>query len=237
MSIPCGRIGHLAAADERDVPRLVQHGLAHREQHHHHADAEREAEEEEEGASLPDPEVSKREREEHQSQIAPSSMWTTRSASRREPVVVGDDDERGAVVVEAAEEIEDLAPGRGVELTGGLVGEQKHGMVGERAGDGDPLHLSAGELRGAVAAACRRARRTPAARPRGRARSAGGTPASAIGSSTFSRAVSTGRRWKRWKMKPSRGEAEARELAIGERGQAGYPSARRCPTRACRCRR
>ena len=36
----------------------------------------------------------------------------------------------------------------GVEIAGGLVGEQDSRRVDQRAGDGDALHLAAGELEG-----------------------------------------------------------------------------------------
>ncbi len=39
-------------------------------------------------------------------------------------------------------------PGLGVELAGGLVGDEQGGVVGEGAGDGDPLLLAAGEFAG-----------------------------------------------------------------------------------------
>ena len=61
-------------------------------------------------------------------------------------IVVGHHDDRGAVTVEPVEEIENLTTGRRVQLTGGLVGEQDRGPVGDRPGDGHPLHLAAGEL-------------------------------------------------------------------------------------------
>ncbi len=102
--------GHLPAADERDVAALIEHGLAHGEQHHHHAHAEREAEEQEEGAELPDPEMAEGEGEEHQSQIVAVEHVDHPAGLRGEAVVVRHDDERGAVVVEPAEQIEDLAP-------------------------------------------------------------------------------------------------------------------------------
>ena len=69
---------------------------------------------------------------------------------RGQALVVGHDDEGGAVPIEPAEEVEDLATGGGVELTGRLVGEQDRRPVGERAGDRHPLHLSTGELGGTV---------------------------------------------------------------------------------------
>ena len=64
-------------------------------------------------------------------------------------LVVGDDHDRDAeLAVGLAERGEDLVGGRGVELAGGLVGEQHLRGVRERHGDGDPLLLAAGQLGG-----------------------------------------------------------------------------------------
>ena len=49
-----------------------------------------------------------------------------------------------------AHEREDLGAGAGVEVAGGLVGEDDLGPAGERPGHGDPLLLAAGELARAV---------------------------------------------------------------------------------------
>ncbi len=66
--------------------------------------------------------------------------------------VVGDDDDRhAAVLVDAAQDLDDLA-GRGrVELAGRLVGEHDGRVVGQCDGDGHPLLFAAGELARAVA--------------------------------------------------------------------------------------
>ena len=64
---------------------------------------------------------------------------------------VGDDDDGVAAMVELVEERHDLVAGLGVEVAGGLVGEDDRGAIDERAGDGDALALSAGELVGLVA--------------------------------------------------------------------------------------
>ena len=141
-----GQHGDLAAAHERDVAALVQHRLADREQHDHHAHAEGEAEQQEEGAELPDPEMAEGEGEQHQSRIGAVEHVNHPPRLGGQPVVVGHDHERRAVGVEPAEELEDLVAGGGVELAGGLVGEEHGRPVGERPGDGDPLHLAAGEL-------------------------------------------------------------------------------------------
>src|SRR5262249_8228350 len=65
-------------------------------------------------------------------------------ANRR---VVGHDHEALPLVLgEAAEEAEDLRSHRGVEVGGGLVGEDHPGRSRERARDGDALLLAAGEV-------------------------------------------------------------------------------------------
>ena len=60
--------------------------------------------------------------------------------------VVGDHDDGVALGVEAAEEVGDDALVGGVEVAGGLVGEDDGGLVDEGAGDADALLLAAGEL-------------------------------------------------------------------------------------------
>src|SRR6185369_15575244 len=73
---------------------------------------------------------------------------------RHDPGVVGGEDERGAALaVEAAHEIDDLAPGGAVEVRRGLVGQDQRGLADQRAGDGHALLLAARQLAGAVACA------------------------------------------------------------------------------------
>ncbi len=64
--------------------------------------------------------------------------------------LVGDEDDGVALGVEIVEEGHDLVAGLGVEVSGGLVGEDDGGMVDQSAGDGDPLALAARELVGFV---------------------------------------------------------------------------------------
>ena len=64
--------------------------------------------------------------------------------------LVGDEDDGVALGVEIVEEGHDLVAGLGVEVSGGLVGEDDGGVVDEGAGDGDALALAAGELVGLV---------------------------------------------------------------------------------------
>src|SRR5207302_2600819 len=64
--------------------------------------------------------------------------------------LVGDDDDGIATVMKIVEEGHDLVAGFGVEVSGGLVGEDDGGAVDEGASDGDALALAAGELVGLV---------------------------------------------------------------------------------------
>src|SRR6202035_4754819 len=64
--------------------------------------------------------------------------------------LVGYEDDGIAFFVEAVEEGHDLDAGLGVEVAGGLVGEDDGGVVDQGAGDGDALALTAGELVGLV---------------------------------------------------------------------------------------
>ncbi len=74
--------------------------------------------------------------------------------------VVGDHDDGLAQVVDGlAHEVEDLAARRGVEVAGGLVGEDDVGPAGQGPGDGDPLLLTARQLAGLVLEAVAQARR------------------------------------------------------------------------------
>ena len=120
---------------------------------------------------------------------------------RRGVRVMGDHDGGLAERVDrAAQQREDLAAGRGVEVAGRLVGEHDARPRDERPGDGDALLLAAGELGRAVA-------RGAGVRPTLSTSSSshawsGLPPASLSGSTMFSAAVSIGSRLKNWKMKP-----------------------------------
>src|SRR5258706_9825013 len=66
--------------------------------------------------------------------------------------VVRDDDDGGMLLAIEAAELTDNGLGRfGVEVAGGLVGQDETGLVGQRPGDGDALGLAARDLVGAVA--------------------------------------------------------------------------------------
>ena len=67
--------------------------------------------------------------------------------------IVGDHDDGVARGVEALEEIDDDALVGGVEVSGGLVGEEDGRVVDQGTGDADALLLSSAELAGEVAGA------------------------------------------------------------------------------------
>ena len=69
-------------------------------------------------------------------------IWSTM------PCVVGGHHDRGAGAVDPVEQLHDPDRGGRVEVAGGLVGDQDHRPVDERARDRDPLLLAAGELVG-----------------------------------------------------------------------------------------
>ena len=72
------------------------------------------------------------------------------SALVGEDGVMGDHDDGVSLGVEVVEDLHDFAAGGGVEVAGGLVGEEDVGLADEGAGDGDALELAAGELLGVV---------------------------------------------------------------------------------------
>src|SRR5512141_250018 len=60
--------------------------------------------------------------------------------------VVRHDDEGDPFAIELEEKIDDLGAGLGVEVAGGLVGQEKSRAADEGPGDRDALLLAAGEL-------------------------------------------------------------------------------------------
>ncbi len=68
--------------------------------------------------------------------------------SPRDHAVVRDQHEGQLVVPpQVLEQADDLVPGALVKVAGRLVGEQHLGLLDQRPGDGDPLLLTAGQLR------------------------------------------------------------------------------------------
>jgi hypothetical protein len=66
--------------------------------------------------------------------------------ARRAIRAVRDHDDGGALLVDALEQVHDLARHQRVEVSRGLVGQDQLGITGQHAGDGHALLLSAGEL-------------------------------------------------------------------------------------------
>ena len=62
-------------------------------------------------------------------------------------VVSNHDDGLTELLIELAKHAEDVFRGRGIEVTGGLVGKKDLGLGDDGAGDGHALLLAAGELR------------------------------------------------------------------------------------------
>ena len=60
------------------------------------------------------------------------------------------DDGHPFLFIEPAEQFQDLFAGVGVKVAGGLVGKEDGGIIDQSPGDGHPLLLAAGELRGFV---------------------------------------------------------------------------------------
>ena len=107
--------------------------------------------------------------------------------------------------VDAVEQRRDLLARRLVQLAGGLVGQQQARPVGQRARDRHALHLAARELRRPVVRRDGRGRRTRAAPPCARRRSARGTPGLRLRQlDVLPARVSMGSRKKRWNTKPIR---------------------------------
>jgi hypothetical protein len=61
---------------------------------------------------------------------------------------VGDLNDGGASFIEFSEELHDFFALRGVEIAGGLIGQNEFGILDDRAGDTDQLLLAAGKLAG-----------------------------------------------------------------------------------------
>ena len=64
--------------------------------------------------------------------------------------VVSHEHDGGAHLIDLLEQVHHLARHEGIEVAGGLVGEDQRRVAGNGAGDGDALLLAAGELRGHV---------------------------------------------------------------------------------------
>ncbi len=69
--------------------------------------------------------------------------------------LVGDEHDRPAAGVQLVEQREHVGARRGVEVAGGLVGQDQGRVGDERTGNGDALLLAAGELAGSMVDAVR----------------------------------------------------------------------------------
>ena len=97
-----------------------------------------------------------------------------------------------------------MMPDRGgrVEVAGGLVGDQDHRPVDERAGDRDPLLLAAGELVGHPVALALEADQLEGLGDHLVDRAARGLPITCSANATFSATVLFGSSRKSWKTVP-----------------------------------
>ena len=138
------------------------------------------------------------------------------------------------LTIDVEQQVDDVLAVVGIEIAGRLVGQQHLGLVRECPREGDTLLLAARQLRrvvvhagvethfvqqGAWHAAC-----------------ASFAPASSIGTSTFSNAVSEGIRWKNWKTKPinrprRRASASSPRLVISRAVDADLAGRRRVEAR------
>ena len=118
-------------------------------------------------------------------------------------VVVGDHEDGLALAHHVFEEAEDRVGSAGVEVAGGLVGDEDGRVIGHGAGDGNALLLAAGDFAGQLVSFARPCRPGAEAPWRGlRAGMGWYTLQKSMGSMTFSMHESMGRSWKNWKMTP-----------------------------------
>ena len=134
--------------------------------------------------------------------------------------VVGDHQD-GLVELAAggAEHLEDGVGVLGVEVAGGLVGEDDGGAGDEGAGDGDALLLAAGELVGAVVQAAVDAEQVGEVVEEGVVERLVRRSAMSWASSMLAMAERVGSRLKRWKTKPIWARRSLGALGVGERGE------------------
>src|SRR5437660_7208348 len=61
-------------------------------------------------------------------------------------IVRNHDNSQAVTAVQVAEQLDDLAPGSGVEVSGRLIGQQDARLIDQGTGDGGTLHLAAGQF-------------------------------------------------------------------------------------------
>src|ERR1035437_1263396 len=76
--------------------------------------------------------------------VAPTDGAARAFSHRR---IVGDENQRFALGVQFIEHLHDFHAGGGIEIAGGLVGQNHERIVDQRAGDGDALLLAAGKFK------------------------------------------------------------------------------------------
>ena len=135
--------------------------------------------------------------------MRPSAMRRAAVGAAGQGLVVGDQHQgRAGLGHQVEHQVGHRGGVGGVEVAGGLVGEQQARAGGQGAGQGDPLLLAAGELVRIVPRARAAARPGPASRaPFGGRRA---SPAISSGAATFSSAVMLGSRWKDWNTSDTR---------------------------------
>ena len=90
------------------------------------------------------------------STMRPSKRWIVRSAHSRIARIVRHHADRGALACSSDQVHHGFAVAR-IEVSGRFIREQDRGLAAQRAGDGDALLLTSGELRGIVFHAMRHA--------------------------------------------------------------------------------
>ena len=153
--------------------------------------------------------------------------------------VVRDRHDRRARRVQLLQQREDVRAGAGVQVAGGLVGEQDRGAADQRAGDRDALALAARELRRRVASTGAPARPpraprapAPAARPaRRRRRAARSRRCRARSSRRAGRTAGTRTRSSAPAARPARARPAPR-CSRPPRAPRPTTAARACPSRA-----
>ena len=83
-------------------------------------------------------------------QLAAREFQNTVAATGEVEVVSDVDGRKSVTRMKIGEEINDAIAGGGIEVAGGLVGEEEAGAGDEGAGEGDALLLAAGEFAGAM---------------------------------------------------------------------------------------
>ena len=87
--------------------------------------------------------------------LPPASEMPSAAARRKLRIVRDEQQRRAALAIQAKHHVGHFGSGRGIEITGRLVGHEHLRLAAERARDRDALLLAAGELLWIVRQACR----------------------------------------------------------------------------------